>query len=210
MQNTAARQPEPEPVTELVDGEEKLIALLVADLLVRTPQLATWRDDLAHDAGVHYQLQRQGYRGRGGASPATYLRTVVGNYLRDVRSAQLAARRGGGSGPLSLDEPVSRSDAGGTVARHELVPGSLDTAEEALAAVARDRALARLSPEQRRIARAYEAGASTAAIAQGLGLARTTVDEERQRIRAAFTAESFAPPRSRRATPARHDAARAS
>jgi RNA polymerase sigma factor (sigma-70 family) len=177
----------------LAAWEDTLLRHIVAAFVDAHRWLREESEDLLQEVRWHYLQHQKGYDGRQQASAATYLRVVAGNRLLDRLKRHFSECRNNGVWPLRLDVST-HTDKDGEPVFIDAVDRQQDTTSEALTALARARALARLDQAEQRIVRAFEAGATKAEVSAGFGIAPATLYDQRLRIRRAFTEEGFAPP----------------
>lgn len=149
-------------------------------------------DDLMQDCLAHWIMVRQKLQFDPAAPPVAYMAQVVRNKLTDLIREQEADKRAGDQDALSLDASIDGSDDGVTLA--ELLadneapqPGEAGAIDPRHARIDIDRALARLTPAQRRLCQMLgEEGLSIKEAAERLRIPRGTLYEEIKRIRKVF------------------------
>lgn len=181
----------------LDEWEDQLLRAIVRSFVVKYRWFWEQREDLLQDLRLHYLRHRDRYDGREDAAPAAFLRTIAGNWLQDRLKHHFTARNNGGVWPLRLDLPIA-VNRDGEPECIEKEDERQDPAGEAITAIARARAITRLTEQQRRIVAAFERGATAGEVSAAFGLKPATLYDERQRIRCIFTDEGFAPPRRAR------------
>lgn len=156
-------------------------------LATRYPLPGYDEEDLVQECLAHWCQQRSRHRAERGASLSTFMKRVLDTKLLDIEREAHASKRGGRTLPLSLDAPLD--GAPGTLG--DLLPDSGNLADAVLARTAIQRATEQLSPRQAQILRALAAGESMAEVSRLLGIARTTLHDDRARIAQVFRDEGL-------------------
>ena len=169
---------------ETDDRDDRRIGQVVAAYLRTHPLIPDHdADDLYQEGRLAWLLAKDTYRLDGGASRATYIGRVVTNHLRSLARAERALKRGAGKQALSLDIPMGED--GGSLA--ELLsdvdprPDELAEHDDLLARLARVRE--RLLGRERRVFEALADDRPRARLARDLGIHRSTLDADIERIR---------------------------
>lgn len=180
---------------DLEAWEIALAERVVQDFLAtRRPFGALTFEDLVQECVTHWWLKRRHYSKDRGASPATYMRTVLKAKLCDIERRERATKRGGYSKPLSLDMALDPEDEEGPTLADILPDEALAKSPNHLAERLElqshiKRVLSLLSPRQRRLAEQLGSGASMSEIGRLLGVHRSTLYDELHRIREIFRDE---------------------
>jgi len=140
---------------------------------------------MAQEVLLHWVAKRRHYTADRGASMETFFRTVAKNLLADIYAEQKAAKRGSGSTPLSLDQPVHQRENDAAV-YGDFIPDPRDIASEVEGKVERELLLGSLTPRQRDLVLWFEQGYKLAEVAQKMRIARTTLNDELNRVRKLF------------------------
>lgn len=149
-------------------------------------------DDLMQDCMAHWIVVRRKLSPDPDAPPVAYMAQVIRNKLTDLIREQAAYKRAGEQDALSLDAALDGSEDGMTLA--DLLADNESAQRDEAGAVHRHharidiaRALARLTPAQRRLCQMLgEEGLSVKEAAERLRIPRGTVYEEIKRIRKVF------------------------
>lgn len=148
-------------------------------------------DDLMQDCLAHWIVVRRKLQCDPAAPPVAYMAQVVRNKLTDLIREQEADKRAGEQDALSLDAPIDGSDDGVTLAElladNEIPPDEAGAIDPRHARIDIGRAMARLTPVQRRLCQMLgEEGLSVKEAAERLRIPRGTLYEEIKRIRKVF------------------------
>jgi RNA polymerase sigma factor (sigma-70 family) len=144
-------------------------------------------EDLVQECLLHWTRMRVFYEGRDDASLKTFLKTVVGNKLKDLRRAALTDRAKAERTSVSLEARPRRRDGEAAASlRETLSDPNPDLLEQAIR-VAREDALHRhldqLSETERRLAQGLGEGLSTSELARREGIARTTLEHRLRQLK---------------------------
>lgn len=149
-------------------------------------------DDLMQECLAHWIVVRRKLAPDPGTPPVGYMAQVIRNKLTDLIREQAADKRAGEQDALSLDAVLDGSEDGMTLA--DLL-GNNESAQRDEANVVHrhharidiSRALARLTPAQRRLCQMLgEEGLSVKEASERLRIPRGTLYEEIKRIRRVF------------------------
>jgi RNA polymerase sigma-70 factor (ECF subfamily) len=140
-------------------------------------------DDIMQECLVQWYLARQTYREGKGTSPETYMAEVVKRRLQNILNRQLAEKRAVDRLSTSLDELLVEMES----ALKELTPESESTDSGVWLQVDLERALSKLTAEQRRLCILLKQGYGIKEIGGMLRKPRATIYEEIKRIRKIFT-----------------------
>ncbi|MFH1485108.1 MAG: sigma-70 family RNA polymerase sigma factor [Chloroflexota bacterium] len=160
-------------------------------LATRPPFRYLNAEDLAQECLAHWCSQRRQYSPSRGASMKTYTRNVLEKMLIDVERHERAAKRGGYSEEISLDQPLDPEAEDSDTIGDRLPADSPDedpqTEAERLEMKANiDRALSMLTPQQKKLAQKLGDGWTMSAIGDSLGTPRATLYDELKTIREVF------------------------
>jgi DNA-directed RNA polymerase specialized sigma24 family protein len=153
------------------------------------------QEDLFLEAVLCWLAHRHEYDAARGANPETFMKVVIRSRFADILREQMAAKRGGASTPLSLDEPVDEDEPSETRGdRHpdpeaEAAVQSAPTKAQTREAIAR--ALGRLTKAQQKVCRLLAQGADVPDVSKATDKHRATVYREIARIRAVFEDEGL-------------------
>lgn len=151
------------------------------------------KDDLVQEILLHWLTHRHAYRQDRGTKQQTFFRRLAKNRLEDWFRERTAAKRGGRTSSLSLDESIDPNERESGPSRGDLLPDSGDIASEVESKLERERILELLTPEQRRLVLALEQGYSIADVARRTGAARTTLNDELARIKRVLRQQGLSP-----------------
>jgi RNA polymerase sigma factor (sigma-70 family) len=144
-------------------------------------------DDLSQVCLLCWVKRRALYREDRG-SAQRFFRTLSDNAIRDLFSAARAQRRGGGTAPYSLGEPLGAGDDRRVedllLADEEAEPERVAQANELTAAL--DQAAESLTSEQAEYLGLVRQGYSSGEAAGRMGVHRSTANRQWSRIKAVF------------------------
>jgi RNA polymerase sigma-70 factor (ECF subfamily) len=146
-------------------------------------------NDLLQEVMVHWWTARNRYDKKRGAGIKSYMRTVVGRKLIDLVRKRHAEKQAVLDEAVSLDAPVGE-DEGETF-------GDLLEAQGCRKpdfSLALETAVGKLTPRQKEIYELLDANKTKKAIEEALGISRSTIYDEIQRIRRLFTDHGLAVP----------------
>lgn len=182
---------------DLETWEIALAERVVQDFLAtRRPFGALTLEDLVQECVTHWWLKRRHYSKGRGASPATYMRTVLKAKLCDIERRERATKRGGYTEPLSLDAPLSSDDPNPATLGDLIRDDNQERSPEQVAErrLLRDRiehAYQLLTSRQRQLVQGLASDASMSDLSQQLGIPRATLHDERRRIEKVFRDEGL-------------------
>ena len=153
-------------------------------------------DDLVQECLLRWWQQRSLYSEGRGANRRTFMNRVLMNRLRDLRRQERAQKRRGDREARSLDKPLgNEGDDLGSLT--DLLPdegaeGRPDeAAERAELAEGIDRVRRRLTLRRRELLDGISAGFSMSELSRLLATPRSTLYDERERIKQEFRAEGL-------------------
>jgi RNA polymerase sigma factor (sigma-70 family) len=191
--HSAPRPQQPDP-SGLASWELEIAEYVVRDFLVRhQPPPKFEHEDLVQDVLIHWLARRDRYDRSRGASPKTFMRKVIKERLADIERRASAAKRGGHTVPLSIDTPIDDTERtlADIIIDDTVAADPQRVAELALLKSAIRRALPLLTDRQRRIVHALAAEVSVAEISRTLGLPRSSLHDEINRVRKVFRDEGL-------------------
>lgn len=173
--------------------EVEIVGHVVRDFLsTRRPHPDLEFDDLVQECLLHWWSQRSRHSQERGASLTTFLRRVVKAKLIDIERGIRAQKRGGGRVAQSLGKSLMPDDPDASTLG-DTIRDSTDVESEAMLQITLRKALARLTPRQRRLTSGLSAGTSMSELSKALGVPRPTLYDEMKRIQQVFCDEGLAP-----------------
>lgn len=181
---------------EFETWELELAKQVIRDFLAsRLPSPGLEFDDLLQECLLHWWRQRNAYKETRGASPKTYMRTVLRAKLLDIERAAKAGKRGGGRSDHSFDSPFGTNEEGSTL--RDVIPdtkphGDPEKVAERSALLQKINSVRRkLDLRQRRLLDGLMVGSSMTELSRQLGVPRPTLYGESARIRKTFRDEGL-------------------
>jgi RNA polymerase sigma-70 factor (ECF subfamily) len=141
-------------------------------------------DDLMQECLIQWYLAHHTYQPGKGTSRRTYMARVVKRRLQNILNEQLAEKRAADRFATSLDELLGATELG----LKDLIPTSQKPAEPDISLkLDLQRALSRLTPDQRKLCLLLRQGYGIREISIMLRKPRATIYDDIKRIRKTFT-----------------------
>ena len=148
-------------------------------------------EDLKQECLIHWFYARQRHDPKRHASMRTFMARVIHNKLRDIVESRQAIKRKADYVAVSLDAPLGDAEDSHTlhdeISEEDVEGAHRDRWLEIDRRIDLSRALEKLSPKQQELCQLLAEGYEVKEISKRLRVHRSTIYEEKKRIRAIFT-----------------------